>query len=109
MKEREVKRGSHNLLMLVMLLKSGLFTFSFCPRSSQVLTNPAWLFITLGITGSFLVLVGLVTFTPKYLESQFGLNPSSAGLVAGGVGESVGRSPLLLAPLTWTHLLAPMV
>ena len=60
---------------------------SFPYHLKQVVTTPSWLFITGSVSFSILVLSGMITFAPKYLESQFTLTASSASLIAGGVGE----------------------
>ena len=60
---------------------------SFPHHLKQVLTTPSWIFITSSVCSSILVSSGMITFAPKYLESQFTLTASSASLIAGGVGE----------------------
>ena len=59
---------------------------SFPSHLKQVLLTPSWIFITIAISSSIIVLAGMVSFAPKYLESQFGLTASSASLIAGAVG-----------------------
>ena len=53
-----------------------------------IFTNLSWLFVTLAVTSSLLTLSGMVSFAPKYMESQFQLTASRASLIAGGVGKS---------------------
>ena len=53
----------------------------------KVFSNLTWVFITLAVTSSIIVLAGMVSFAPKYLESQFSLTASTASLIAGGVGK----------------------
>lgn len=60
---------------------------SFPRHLWQVLKTPSWIFITIAICFSGVVVSGVTSFAPKYLESQFGLTASTASLVAGGVGK----------------------
>lgn len=60
---------------------------SFPQHLKQVLKTPSWIFITIAICFSTLVVSGVASFAPKYLESQFGLTASRASLVAGAVGR----------------------
>lgn len=62
---------------------------SFPTHLRQVLTTPSWIFISASICSSLIVLAGMVSFAPKYLESQFSLTAYSASLIAGGVGGCV--------------------
>ncbi len=69
---------------------------SFPYHLKQVITTPSWIFITIAISSSLIVVAGMVSFAPKYLESQFGLTAFTASIVAGAVGKcvcvGVGRS-----------------
>ena len=60
---------------------------SFPHHLKQVVMTLSWVFITAAICSSLIVVAGMVSFAPKYLESQFTLTASSASLIAGGVGE----------------------
>lgn len=60
---------------------------TFPKHVKQVMKTPSWLFITIAICFSTLVVSGVVSFAPKYLESQFGLTSSRASLIAGAVGK----------------------
>ncbi len=60
---------------------------SFPYHLKQVITTPSWIFITIAISSSLIVVAGMVSFAPKYLESQFGLTAFTASIVAGAVGE----------------------
>ena len=55
----------------------------------QVVTNPPWVFITCSTSASLIVLSGLVTFAPKYLESQFKLEAATSSVIAGAIGTRV--------------------
>ena len=54
-----------------------------------VLRTPSWVFITIAVCFSQLVISGVTSFAPKYLESQFNVTASKAGLLAGIVGRCV--------------------
>ena len=60
---------------------------SFPTHLKLVFSNLAWIFITLAVTTSIIVISGMVSFAPKYLESQFTITASRASLIAGAVGE----------------------
>ena len=60
---------------------------SFPYHLKQVVMTLSWVFITGAICSSIIVLSGMVSFAPKYLESQFTLTASSASLISGGVGK----------------------
>ena len=60
---------------------------SFPYHLKQVVLTASWIFITGAICSSIIVLAGMVSFAPKYLESQFTLTASSASLIAGAVGK----------------------
>ena len=53
----------------------------------QVVKTPSWVFITTAICFSTLIVSGVTSFGPKYLESQFRLTASRASLIAGAVGK----------------------
>lgn len=52
----------------------------------RLLFNPSYMFISLALGGMYLLTSGLVAFGPQYLETQFHLTATVAGLIAGGVG-----------------------
>lgn len=58
---------------------------SFPQHLKLVLKTPSWIFITIAICFSSLIVSGVASFAPKYLESQFGLTASRASLVVGAV------------------------
>ncbi len=60
---------------------------SFPKHLKLVLLTPSWIFITIAICSSALIVSGLTSFAPKYLESQFGLTSSQSSLIAGAVGK----------------------
>lgn len=62
---------------------------SFPRHLKQVIKTPSWIFITAAICFSSLVVSGVASFAPKYLESQFGLTASRASLIAGGIGKII--------------------
>ena len=56
------------------------------PRDiARILVRMPFLFLTLAYSLQLFVLSGLVSFAPKYLETQFGLTPSVGGLVFGAI------------------------
>ena len=61
---------------------------TFPQHLKQVVKTPSWVFITIAICSELLVVSGVASFAPKYLESQFGLTSSSASLIAGAIGKS---------------------
>jgi organic anion transporter 4A len=52
----------------------------------RVVLNFSFIFISLSTGGLFILTSGLVSFAPQFLEIQFYLTDTTAGLVAGGVG-----------------------
>ena len=52
---------------------------------ARTLARMPFLFLTLAYSMQLFVLSGLVSFAPKYLETQFGLTASSGGLVFGAI------------------------
>lgn len=60
---------------------------SFPQHLKQVLKTPSWMFITIAICFSTVIVSGVASFAPKYLESQFDLTASRASLIAGAVGK----------------------
>ena len=66
--------------MLVIIISR----FSDFPRATKkLLRNPTFVFETLGITFDWLVLGGMNSFGPKFLETQFGIDASEAGTYFG--------------------------
>ena len=51
----------------------------------RLLTNVPFVFSTLGVSAFYIFAQGLISFTPKYIESQFNLRASTAGLLTGGI------------------------
>ena len=51
----------------------------------RLLTNVPFVFSTLGVSAFYIFAQGLSSFTPKYIESQFNLRASTAGLLTGGI------------------------
>jgi organic anion transporter 4A len=83
---------------------------SFPQHLKQVLKTPSWIFITIAICFSTVVVSGVASFAPKYLESQFSLTASRASLIAGGVGEfkpSYRVEPLMVNPTECASPLPP--
>ena len=79
---------------------------SFPYHLKQVVMTLSWVFITAAICSSIIVLAGMVSFAPKYLESQFTLTASTASLIAGAVGKCSFPSPPFLSPLL--SILSPL-
>ena len=52
-----------------------------------VFSTLSWLFITIAICVSFVVVSGFASFGPKYVESLFGLSASLSSIAIGAVGE----------------------
>lgn len=52
----------------------------------QILLTPSWVFITMAVSFSTLVVSGVVSFAPKYLEAQFGLTAANASITVGAIG-----------------------
>ena len=48
--------------------------------------SPSFVFVSLGTSLLFLTLHGMVAFGPKFVESVFNIPPSTASLLAGGIG-----------------------
>ena len=61
---------------------------TFPQHIKQVLLTPSWLFITIAISFSTLIVSGVASFAPKYLETQFNLSASTASLIVGAIGKS---------------------
>lgn len=73
---------------------------SFPRHLIQVLKTPSWIFITVAICFSTVVLSGVVSFAPKYFESQFSLTASTASFIAGGIGKVTYSGKFSVAPAT---------
>jgi organic anion transporter 4A len=52
----------------------------------RLLFNLSFMFASFGLAILFIMISGLVSFAPKYVEIQFQLTATFAGLLAGGVG-----------------------
>ena len=53
----------------------------------SIVVNSSWIFMTMAITASILVVSGFASFGPKYVETQFGLSSSVSSVAIGAVGE----------------------
>ncbi len=60
---------------------------AFPRHLKQVLLTPSWVFITMAVSFSTLVISGVVSFAPKYLEAQFNLTSSTASITVGAIGK----------------------
>ena len=60
---------------------------TFPKHLKLVLKTPSWIFITAALCFSSLVISGVSSFAPKYLETQFGLTASTASIIIGAVGK----------------------
>ncbi|XP_033726691.1 solute carrier organic anion transporter family member 4A1-like [Pecten maximus] len=66
-------------------------------KSSKLLiTNPTYVFLSLATATDGLLLVGISTFIPKFIEIQFGLPSSTAALYVGFVAVPGGAGGTLL-------------
>ena len=59
---------------------------TFPHHFKQILLTPSWIFITMAVSFSTLVVSGVVSFAPKYLEAQFQLTSSTASITVGAIG-----------------------
>lgn len=73
---------------------------TFPRHLKQVILTPSWIFITIAICFSTLIVSGVTSFAPKYLESQFSIPASQASLIAGAIGE-----PKSMLVCMYLHLL----
>jgi len=51
----------------------------------KLLARMPFLFISLAYSAQIFVISGLVVFSPKYIEAQFGINASNSGLLVGAI------------------------
>ena len=58
----------------------------FPVHMKRLLLNPSFMFASFGISTLFFMISGLVSFAPKYFETQFKLTATFAGLLGGGIG-----------------------
>lgn len=54
----------------------------------RLLLNPSFMFMSVALGGIFFLVTSLTNFGPQYLETQFHLTATTAGLISGGVGIS---------------------
>ncbi|KAI6650545.1 solute carrier organic anion transporter family member 4A1 [Oopsacas minuta] len=66
----------------------------------RILRNLTFLFATLGVTTGAFVIAGVVTFLPKYVEVQFGVSPSIASYLIGGISIPAASIGIFLGGLT---------
>ena len=52
----------------------------------RLLLNSSFMFASFGIATLLFLVSGLVSFAPKYIETQFKLTATFAGLLSGGIG-----------------------
>ena len=52
----------------------------------RLLKNAPFMFSALGLSAFYIFAQGLISFSPKYIEAQFNLRASTAGLITGGIG-----------------------
>lgn len=60
----------------------------------RLLLNPSFLFVSFGLAGMFILASGMVAFAPQYIEYQFHLTATVAGLLSGGVGVTTAGTVL---------------
>ena len=63
---------------------------TFFHQLKGLLTNITFLLNVFSISTGAIVVIGLVTFSPKYVESQFSYPASQANLLLGGTGVAGG-------------------
>lgn len=49
----------------------------------RIITNPSWLFVTVGLGLASVTISGFASFGVKYVENQFGLTTSEASIITG--------------------------
>ena len=54
--------------------------------TKRLLTNLPFMFQTFSLAVLFVIVTGMVSFGPKYFETQFHFSAATSGLIAGGVG-----------------------
>ena len=59
---------------------------SFLGHIKSLLLNPSYVFLCFALGTMFLLVSGLVDFSPKYLESQYNVDPSTSAYIVGAVG-----------------------
>ena len=62
----------------------------------RLLLNPSFMLSAFGVASLFVMISGLVSFAPKYLETQFKLTATLAGLLAGGIGITSASECLIV-------------
>ena len=65
----------------------------------SLLFNVPFMCVSISFALQSLVVAGLVSFAPKYLETQFGLSASAASLVSGAVGIPSAGVGIMLGKL----------
>jgi len=60
---------------------------SFPTHLQKLFRSASWVFITIAASVLFFSLDGMVSFGPKYVESEFGLTASQASLTVGALGK----------------------
>ena len=63
----------------------------------SLLTNFAYMFITLSKALDFFIVTGLSTFLPKYIEHQYGMSSANSGLVVGLLVITAGATGGILS------------
>lgn len=63
-----------------------LLVKQFPRQIKQLFMNASFITASLALSMIFIIREGVITFGPKYLESMYGLTPTTAGLLSGGVG-----------------------
>ena len=75
-----------------------MLVFSAFPAAMwRLLKNIAFVFLCLSLMVDISTMVGYTTFAPKYLETQFHLNPGMANLITGKY------STIVLVPNFYPH------
>ena len=63
-----------------------LMVKTFPVHIKRLLGNASFMLVSFGSAVAIIVSSGMVSFAPKYVETQFGISSSSAGLTVGAVG-----------------------
>ena len=83
----------HNISFIKLIKDYPFYVF-------RILKNLTFLFVTIGTTIGAFVVVGVVSFLPKYLEVQFSVSPSIASYLIGGISISAASFGIFLGGFT---------
>ena len=60
---------------------------TFPSHMKKLSQSASWVFVTIAASVLFFSLDGMISFGPKYIESEFGLTASQASLTVGALGK----------------------